>query len=53
MKNDTEMVIAFLLFYAHCSNKCKEREAFEKMLVILVARCKKKRTRDEFGCREC
>lgn len=57
MQNDTEMVIAFLLFYAHCSNKCKEREAFGKKLVIFVAGCKKKRTsgclirknREQFG----
>lgn len=31
------MVVTFLLFYAHCSNKRKEREAFEKTLVIFVA----------------
>ena len=43
------MVVAFLLFHAHCSNKCKEREAFKKILVVFVSRCKKKRTRDEFG----
>ena len=48
MQNDTEMVITFLLFYAHCSNKCKEREAFKIILVVFVSRCKKKRTRDEF-----
>ncbi len=36
------MVVTFLLFYAHCSNKRKEREAFEKTLVIFVAIIRKK-----------
>ena len=37
MQNDIEIVVTFLLFYAHCSNKRKEREAFEKTLMIFVA----------------